>query len=1148
MSNKIKIIRFLGYRANLDTPDNNIEIKIEDMNTGEQKGYQTASVLEFRQIGEDLHLNVKTTKNPLAIKPMVYTASTLFLESNMAVKQKVKEFLTTSGVTEACVIKMFNGNIYIGENNTDFSVYSKQLDKNNEVTSDSKQKNELKVYETPTNIFQIYFSLFQKATLPERITNVAKIIRKEILQNEEVKNHFLFKNKDFKKEQILLIQFVLESYFSAKKKAEIESESENSNVRQMQNLIENHVQKYIKAIEDASDSLFPYKILDKITNDKPFRMSLFDLQAGSGTGIFKTAENANMSINLIGTEIRDISKDEKHNNDYNVITGTNTMLHLSDYTKLFDSIKMNRAVSNTVVYQNPPFTSTSSIAKESVNVLRHGQNIFGLYPTSMENFLKENVDGFIFNIPKELTGYTDIKVPERMLFVIGSKHDEEQVEMEIDSLKAKGLFNHNNIANTKPRNKMVVVSDTTIKDATQTIFLEIARSKGRLYNFKQNMTSVYLYNIARDGNSVLVDTLQKYIEDTNKKIDNIGKIKELIEKNKDVITKSLSPNQTLRKDKVFPDFRSYNPKREYKKLTYAELLIDRGLITFYRSKYPEIYNIVESLALEDGVDLDVKKPTHINYSLSNPVKPKEKDKISSESLGLMKLAYYPSSFSLYNESDKKAVMRLIEDIYKQEGTLMSDTIRDNLLYIIKQSSRIIIKTEDVISEELELKKDEVFVFVDEDGLDMAKLDISLTDFFGAMNRLKMFDINDYVEQAVLSSDKKEVIFNNFMKLMDNLQHLIVQGEKEKSSIFKREAIDLFIKLKTLKEDKSLTSDEFESEELSIYKEFAEKNKIYEYYAGFMVTTDSKVYLSDLIEKNVMFQSISVKNSKEMVDMISGIFEKTPISFYEDNRLDTENHIRQLFRKNTENSNLPANLIKEAEDNFIIDIFERLSSEYETRKTISEASIKTAKLFVVNKTLIDAYKAKGKSYNELYDLFYENIMMNTFGLMPHQFKTPERFVEMSNDKKADVQNIEPRGGKTLTCVSEMCFLMLYKGVDAQMILETKTVNDITSQILRFLPIMTSNIEFIMPKSAIKSMAIDKNKAYDFFTDSEIFVNIPKLMNPYFIKRGDGQTEELKRFGFEFEDLLSDVREKNINKGAIIEHFKESKFIHLLQAEC
>ncbi len=1154
---KISIANFLGYRANLDAPDNVIEIMLES--NGDKKAYHTASVLKFKKNDDgEFSLEVKGIENSLAVKPMIYTQDTLFLESNISIKQKIKEYFSDTGANDVCVIKMFNGSVYIGKSNTDFSVFSERLNQKEEPiqSSETAQKKELKAYETPTNMFQIYFSLFQKATLDERIKDVAKTIRKKISKVDEVKEHFLFKKENFQIEQEMLIKFVLEGYYNTTKQKQNETESESSNLKQMQKLVEKFASEEVDEIKKAKSEMFPYKRIDKIFDRKPFRMPILDLQAGSGESVFKTAKMAGISINLIGTEFRSMeelkNKDElSDNRNYNVITNVDTSMHIDDYSVLFSNITLSKAVENTTVYQSLPYTKNNALAEESVNILKHNQNIFGLYPTSMESFLKENINGFIFNVPKTLTGYTGRSIPDNLLFVIGSRHNEEQVEEQIQNRKENGLTILDTNIDTRAKNKFVVISDTDIKLATKTIQNEMSRSQGVLYNFKSRMNSSYIYQNSRDGDSVLVTPLGRYINETDNKIKNIVEISNTIENKKEVIIKSLNSNDTLRKEKIFPDYRNYNPNRDYKKTTYSNVLLDRGLLVFYRDKYPEIYKIIESLALEDGVELGLGKPTHSNYSLSSPEKPAKKDIVATESLGLMKLAYYPSSFSLETKEDKNALISLIVDIYKSKGSEISDNIKDTISSLAFDSSRLIIKTEDKISADLELKREEVFVFIDEDGLDIAKLNISLTDFYNSMNNLNMFDINDYVEKAELSDDKKEIIFSNFIKHLENLTYIIDENRDKEANPKKltEQSIESIKKIKSLKDDKSLDAPTLESEQLSVYKEFAETNNMFEYYASFLKQTKADKILPKVFAKNAIFDNVGEKLLNSELTKISNFFEEAPISFYEKYRAKSDSLIRESFKVLSKNSNLSEEALVESENNFAIDVYEQLSEEYEVRKSISESAIKTAKLFILNKTLIDIYKNKGYKNSKLYDMFFENIMTNTFGLMAHQFKNPERFIEISDDKKVDIINWEMRSGKTLAFLNEMYLLMLYKGLDASLMLETKTMNDIVSQMMRHLPLMMTNINFNMPKTTADVTILDTNNVYEFFAEgTEIFANIPKILNPFFIKKGVGQVEELKRFGFEFEELLSEIKNKGISMETIKKEHNGSKFLPLLENAC
>jgi hypothetical protein len=1149
-----KVVNFLGYEADLDSPDNVVKIVFEI--EGEVKRYDTSSLLQFKKNeDETLKLEIKNSKNPLAIRPMIYTKDTLFLETSMSIKQMAKEYLSATDSKEVLVVKTMFGDDYLGANTSKFSIASERLEKKDVQLSESNQKTELKAYETPSNIFEIYFSAMQQESLVLYAGKMAVEVRKELVKVKEVKEHHLFQKEDFKKEQELLVKMVLEAEISQVSKMRLEAESESANVRQMQTLIQKHSPEALEKLSKASDSQFPFREFSD--TEEPFKMAVLDMQAGSGEGIFKGAEKAGIEVNLIGTELRDFNELTdgealKENENYNVSVGIDTAMHLNDYESLFENKMMNTAVMNTVVYQNPPYTQNNELAKESVEVLAHDQNVFGLYPTSMEGFLKNNINGFVFTIPKQLSGYTDAKVPDNLIMVIGSKHDEQFAYETMMSRKISGLTLMNNI-DTRAKNKSVTITDVDVEMATNSILKTIRLNRDTVYNLKGRMRDVIHYQSERNGASVLTSHLNGYIEHTKDKIENLGKIDELLTREKDKVMSVFNSSDTLKKEKLFPDYRDYNPERNYKKMTYSEVLLQRSLLVFYRDKYPEIFKIIKSLADDDGVELGLDESTHTNYRLSNPPKPEKKDIVATESLGLMKLAYYPTSFIVEDINDKTALLDIIKKVYLSKGIGQGDISTNTLEAlntIINDSHRLVIKNENKIGASLEINKEEVFVLVDEDGLDIAKLNISLTDFYDSMNKLEMFDINDYVEKAVLKDDKKKIILTNFLKHSENLIAMLEDRREDKNSepleVLAKKAI---IKIKQIKNSESKTNKAKNEEQLAVYINYAKDNGIFDYFESFITLNEPKKLIEKLVIKNPIFTDTNKKEKEKGLIKIATLFSEMPISFYEGARAESEEMIREVFKELSKDSPLSKEALEDSEESFVVNIYEQLSEEYEIRKSVSEGAIKTAKMIVINLTLLKAQMNKGVDTVKLYDIFFENMMQNTFGLMPHQFKNPERFIEISDDKKVDILNWQMRSGKTLTFLMEMYLIMLYKGIDANLFIETKTMNDIVSQMMRHLPIMMSGVNFNMPKTTAKLTVLNPDNVYEFFTEnSEVFANLPKILSDNFVNKGKGQLEELERFGFEFEELMEKVEEKGMTLEGMREQYKDAIFAPLLANAC
>ena len=1139
-SREIKFVKFLGYEANIDSSDNSIDIRFIEDGLDKEKKLQTRYSLKFKFLNNNVEFDIKKSNNTsrfFSVAPMVYTRDTLFLEADLRIKKKVLEFLETSKANEALVVRT-GQNVYIGKNVSDFRIYSKRLSEKTK-SSKQEQKSVFKAYETPSNMFEIYFSLLQKANIDNTLSEIS--LRATAKIETSLKNKNL--QGSYGKTGInIIVKSILEKKFGRNMDDDIDIKSD-SDYRVIEELIEKEAKDEVGLVEKLKNSLFPLK-----EAGEKIRLPIIDMQAGSGDGIFKGGEEAGIEVNLMGTEIRTLEEmqreDLKDNKNYNVINGVNVMYHLDDYEKLFDNQKYTKATYNTIVYQNPPYTSSNELAKDSLLALKNNTNVFGLYPTSMENFLKENINGFIFNVPKELTGYTDKNVPNNLLFVIGSRFDPEKIKQTFQkgrlSLEGSEII---------AKNISVKITDKDVKSAVNSI-LKILRTNKNLYNFQARSKNALEYAKGKRGEAIMFEPLKRYIKETKEIVDNQQKIKELVETKKDEILSKFNSNEMLKEDKIFPDYRVYDPQRKYQKYSFKDVLLKRSLLVFYRDKYPEIFKIVKELAKDEGIELGLEETKFVNYSLSNPQKPDKKDIVAAESLGLMKLAYYPTSFTLSNREDKRALKEVIKNVYSSKtGKGMPLNIEDEIDSLLDDADRLIIKFEDNISkDDLNVNRNEVLALIDKDGLDIAKLNISLTDFYDTIQELGMFKLDDYVESAKLKDDKKEIILDNFFKQIDDFMNKISnKADITKEDYEKRLILGLktLLKIKKTANPKKEEKDT-EADEISFYFTFAKENGIYDYFKKFVKISNSKDIISGLFKKNALFSKADKKDIEKYLDKVSTYFENKPISFFEEEREVSEELIREAFKELTKNSNLTN--YKEEENNFVIDIYEKLSPEYEVRKSLSEASVKSSKMLIVNYLLMKLELNKGMNKAEVYDKHFKNMMFNTFGLMPHQFKNPERFIEISNDKSVDILNWEMRSGKTLTFMTELWMLSLYKNIDADLFLETKNFNDIVTQGMQHLPIIFNNIKFNLPKSGVEKTFLKADKVNEFVKANPIFPNLPAILKDYFIEKGGEQVRELERFGFEFEELVKKVEEKGLTIESVKEKYPDAKFKGLLDKIC
>lgn len=1145
---RIERAEALGYEADLRSSENTIRLLLKKEDGTISKYDIGANLKVNKDPNGNLEVGVKKSKKNFGTTTMSYSRDTLFLSSELEFKDIAKKFFQDNPDEKEIMLVKTLAKYFVANSTDKLSVnLGKVVGKEGEKKKlrEDEKKNNLQVYETPSNMYEIFFSMMQKE-LVETIALKESVKIKEILfSNEEIrKSPFL---KDKSKNSIALsviIDDIIKAQLNEGEKQKILGSSRNADLYQINQLVETHAGEILENIRRSKDSFFPFS---NYATDEKLRLAIFDMQAGSGAGLFKGAENASIEVNLIGTEIRDLQDIDngeslRDNKNYNVITGINSGMHTSDYVSLFSNGNLREAVRNTFVYQNPPYTQSNILAKDSLEVLSHGQSIFGLYPSSMKDFLQKNINGHVFQVPKKLTGYEDPSVPEHLLFVVGSRHDEEYVENEIQRRKDRGLFQHNSDFKTDAKSKYNIISTSDKEQASREMLKEI-RISSNIYNFKLAAKNVYSYQSAKKGESPLFEPMKRYIENSKEVFDNLKEIKEKIESKKIELISTLGSDDALRTEKIFPDYRNYSADGIVNKCTFTDVISQRNLMIFYRDNYPEIYKVVEKIADEDNIKLGLTKSLHGNYSLSNPQKPEKKDVVSTKTLGLMRRAYDASSYSLSSIEDKDALLKVIEDIGEGE---YDASIGDLLVEMVKEAKKLIVKNEDVLEDDIIVKK-EVLVLVDGNGADLGKLNVSLTDFHKSIEKLGMFNIDDYVEHAILKDDKKKKILNNFLKYVENtIARFNEFSPKEEDIVEQSKRFLIKIKEIQTRESEDKNRDQQITRE---YVEFAKENNLFEYFGQFLKKGDVFKMVEDAVKDKLEVFEVDNDKGKDFINDIVKMFKDKPVLFFEDERALVEKFIKEKFTDLTAGSSFSKEAKAESLQNMTIDIFEELSEEHEKQKAISEGAVKSAKLIVLNYNIIKILQKKGIEDYKLYDSYFKNIMTNTFGLMDHQFSSPEGFVEMSDHTKSNMYSWEPRSGKSLAVIAEEFLLSLYKEEEASLYMETKNINDITMQCMRHFPIIIPNIRFNMPKSNLTKSVLNKEVIYEYLgEDSELFINIPKILNPYFIERGEGQSKAKERFSFEFEELLEKVKEADLSLEEMRNKHKDSIFYPLLSKAC
>lgn len=1167
MSSKINFVNFSEFFINMNN-NNAVELEFK----GEDGITDKVDIGKYVQIGfvdDAIDLKIKDSDKFIKSTLSTYSKSLLFLISNVEVKKALKEYFSIEDNSdkEVFVIKTNGDNYIIGEKISKLNIRMDILNEieNQKKLTETEKKENLKVYETPSNMFDIVFSLIEQSTLknnfaPDIISGFKDKVRKD-LEEKFIK----LKESEADKKELKELKYILDI---VKGKGSIRhftdvfdsltNETRRHYLETLDDVIYKTLKEYIlKNYNDMVDVFvdlysleYPFEKL-KDLNIKIPNIPIIDFQAGSGDGILKSATKSGFPLILQGTEFRSLDNlgldKETLDFRYQVETNKNFNLYKDAYKKTFSNHTLTRAIASTPVYLNPPYNADNQIAKESIEVLKGNQLVFGLFPTSMKNFLTEHIDGFIFEVSKELTGYTDERVPEKLLFIVGKKYEEQILKEELANLTTykKHTFHRN-------------IESKNVSDAIKEIQKEL-NLNNKVFPLDSTLKTMFDYHSADNYRTDIVfRVVKKNINELDDFILNSEKLFKAIDDKSEYIRNQFGSENMLLKAKVFPNIQFFNEDSKIEYNTFSEVITNHGLLVAYRDNYPEILNLIQKIAKKENIEFNIMESFTSLYDLDNPIKPLVKDKILTENIGLMKNYYLPSSFNTSKVENKEHLLKILNKIYLNKvNSDMPMDLRNTLKEVIDRSSRLITKLETTIRGEKDVLKDEIFVAIDEDGIDIGKFQISKTDFYKAMQDLNYFNLNDYVELAEINEQQKSIIIENLLKHVENSIFLIGKYNNLDVKSIEQDIIKslvLNLKLSKLNSEDKINNSSYTEEYNKTFVEFINKYNIQNYFNNF-INFDNKLekkFKSDLI-KNELFSLISKKDIEISVEKIFDLYKQSPLDFFEFKRDITEKWIETFINNLMEKNNLP--FASEKQISYLkIDVYNLLSQDFVKRKAVFEASTRLAKLMIMNygymkyKKLSNQQKGIDIPNSSLYDEVFEKMSDTTLGLMPHQFKTSERFLGVCDDIKMDMKMWEMRAGKTLGFTFEAYLLSLYRKEDVHMLLESKNVDDITIQVMSHLPHLFMNSNFYLAKSNASDSIVSNEKTYTHLVHGEYYPNIPNSLKPYFVGRGEMAKNELDTFAYEFEKLIEVVEDKKMDKAYVLENYKDSKFLGVLDICC
>lgn len=860
------------------------------------------------------------------------------------------------------------------------------------------------------------------------------------------------------------------------------------------------------------------------------RIPILDMQAGSGQAFFEAFDELEFPGTLIGAELR--SKEEIGQDDprYLVMNNRNFLHYKGAFRSTFMNGKVQRAASSQILFLNPPYTADDLVAKESVLALRDEMMLTGLFPVKMESFLRQEIDGVIFNVSRALTGYTDPKTPERFLYVIGRRF----------SYRERNKNVQGSLIQT-PKNKVYSI-DTDDLDLAVTKMMNILDAERTIYDFMTHCANIYSYFSDKNAlgrEKIMSTALESAFKATERFMKNEKLLKSVLEANQEEILKKMSPMEVLRTEQVFPDMRFYKQGGDYDKMRFKDVINDIPLLVFYRSNYPRLYNLVEQVAEEMGIDMPIQKENVIPFSLSNPQKPKKKDKITNTNLGMLRLHYYPTMFDLSKAEDKGLLADIVLSIARGNAEARMASIpldklemyRARLNAYFKPAVKLVTKNEVVVDGVSgDVAKREVLVFVDEYENDVGRLDVSLTDLYREMEARKIFDINDYIELAELCDEDKEKFIDNFyeylVSILKQVDTNLDENDIEQSDIFKaikNHRTEIYRAQRAFSQGKASKKDA-----RGIYfrelKRFQQNFNLESFFDKQLVMPNIPSYIGSYLEDKAEIVDMGQSDSAAAVEEIGTLINSDVFRFYSDSEYASAK-INEVLGK--------YGMDKEKQRRILTGILNDTSMLYTIKKSTLHASSKFAKTMIM--TFYDLHSrvySKNENKVDVYNKMIPFFFTSQLQLKPHQFNEAERFAAMRKEVKLELLLWEMRSGKSRAFLTTMFYLSMLEKKNSHIFLESKNILDIVTQSLESLPFVFFGMNvFLNTSSKIRLNPRLTSKALP----GTLFPNIPKLARS--MMTGQGQTAEMEAMKFtqNFEYLYERVQERFEN-GETIENIK------------
>ena len=843
-------------------------------------------------------------------------------------------------------------------------------------------------------------------------------------------------------------------------------------------------------IQLLAEKVAPVYNLKEITPDEVY-LPVVDYQAGSGRHLEALDKIGFKNTELFGIELRQLEpKDERNKVLYGVSFET------AGYTLSKDPKVQKREI----IYLNPPYTNDMKIQKDSIDVLPQGVLMTGVFSAKVKNYLAKNLEnGVIFVIPKELTGYQDENSPENYLFVVGFKSENltpQNAPMVLDLSDKSPEEALNVIREFFAGNVNKLVSNSNDRFLLHQRWTAIADYVRDL--FRKNST-LEARRIVNDLWTSIYNGIRKTEEYRKQLLETIQNNREKLQEN---IYSAISYLELAEKgERVFPDTRFFGEKPYY---SINEVVKNLPLLSYYKANYPALYNLAKTVAER------IKIPF--------PDLPSENEKIytTNENLGIMKLAVLPKSLPINKDTVETLLEIMREEKFPEESI---QTVKE--LVETEEAGRFLIKstlTNRYSRGNLAFAYTSVLSVVSKFGDDLMAIPIPLKKFYDKLEEKRIINLEDKVEVIEPSEEFKKTLLDKLTQHLDAIRERLGITEDD---ILQDVAEENRIARTKDPKERARKAVSFVSDRLLHYNlvEFLTQEIIRE--------TPPELLIEDRLKVIAKAKNVSIPTNV-IAQRLADAYLEAPKAFYEGE--DRDERVREIIKEVLEDREIPydASLL----DDLTLSAVEGIADHYSLLDNVRNSAIKLYRSLLLNERL---KRLKEKDVNRAWQVL-ENWFIRGLGVKRHQWNEAVRTLAKyeRTGEGGHLLGWEMRSGKTLVMLLTAYFGSLFLGKDSYLFPRVANLNDILYQALTFVPMLSFNIRAY--RSGETDPMYRENRTAELLSHN-IFPNLfgiisssrDKVLKDFVIGGGEKVRQLLETYSYEIEKLTEIAREKLYTEG-------------------